>query len=286
MFDFNELEDKLAKEFKDLQDEEELEEESEEESEEEKEIDTEEESTEEESEEEESTEEDFEDNDEIVPVDEEDTKPVKPVKPTPEEKQRYAFEKLRKESAEAKKEKARLEQERKELEDIAVAYGYKSYTEMVEALREEKIKKEAARNNMDVEIYKRVHESEQKVQKLEQERMAERRLNKLNAFVASFDKFLETNGLTEGDKEDILASMEEDGYTLDDLIETKKPETLIKAYAVDKLKEKAVRDALVKKSTKEKLKETKLTETGRVAESEDLEKLLADYFRKNANNNY
>lgn len=286
MFDFNELEDKLAAEFEDIEDTEDTEEETEEEVETETdEVTTEEDEVETETEEVETDLEE-EDDDEIVPVDDEDTKPVKVVKPTPEEKRRYAFEKLRKESAEAKREKARLEQERKELEDIAVAYGYKSYTEMVEALREEKIKKEAAKNNMDVNIYKRVYESEQKVQKLEQEREAERRLNKLNSFVATFDKFLETNGLTEVDKEDILANMEEDGYTLEDLIQTKKPETLIKAYAVDKLKEKAVRDALVKKSTKEKLKETKLTDTGKVTESDDLDKMLSDYFKNNANKNY
>lgn len=198
-------------------------------------------------------------------------KQIRPRTPTKEERRNYAFEKLRKEN------KERREKE-EELDRIARTYGYTDHEAMIKALKEDALAKEAAKKGVDPELYKEVHESKKELERIKLEREQERRAMQINAFVEKLDSFITSNNLTEDDKQDLLVALEDDGYTLDDIIRIKNPVNLFKGYSVDKIKERARQEEIARQERKRKASEKKF-QTGNAGEDEvDLDAMLRSYF--------
>lgn len=272
-FDFTELEKNLTDEFKEFEEEDEVKEETLEDSEDEVEEEILEEDDSEEDEVEEETEDEILEDDIISEDDLKDIeqKQIVARKPTPEEKRNYAFEKLRKEN---KERKAKEE----ELDRIARSYGYRDNEEMIAALKEDALKKEASKKGVDPELYKKVHETEKELERIRTEREQEQRAMKVTNFVAKLDDFVIKNGLSESDKEELLIAMENDGYTIDDVINIKNPVNLFKGYSVDKIKERAKQEEIAKLEKKRRAAEKKFTPTPDATTEDDFDALLKAYF--------
>lgn len=271
-FDFTELEKNLTDEFKEFK-EDEVEEETLEDSEDEVEEEVLEEDDSEEDEVEEETEDEILEDDIISEDDLKDIegKQIVARKPTPEEKRNYAFEKLRKENKERK-----VKEE--ELDRIAKSYGYRDNDEMIAALKEDALKKEASKKGVDPELYKKVHDTEKELERMRTEREQEQRAMKVTNFVAKLDDFVIKNGLSESDKEELLIAMESDGYTIDDVVNIKNPVNLFRGYSVDKIKEKAKQEEIAKLEKKRRAAEKKFTPTPDTNTEDDFDALLKAYF--------
>ena len=228
------------------------------------------ENTEEEVEEEEE-EEEVVSEDDVNDLEEVEAKPIKP-KYSRAEKERYAFEKLRKENKELKAKEA-------ELDRIAQTYGYKNNAEMLAALKEDALRKEAQKKGYDPELYRKVIETETELERIKREREEEVKKAKITNFVNTLDNFAKSNKLTEDDKLDIINALENDGYTIDDLIAVKNPEALIKGYAVDKLKERIRQEELMKLNKKKKFEEGKFSRDPEIPDVADLDAMLSEYFK-------
>lgn len=271
-FDFTELEKNLTDEFKEFE-EDEVEEETLEDSEDEVEEEVLEEDDSEEDEVEEETEDEILEDDIISEDDLKDIegKQIVARKPTPEEKRNYAFEKLRKENKERK-----VKEE--ELDRIAKSYGYRDNDEMIAALKEDALKKEASKKGVDPELYKKVHDTEKELERMRTEREQEQRVMKVTNFVAKLDDFVVKNGLSESDKEELLVAMENDGYTIDDVVNIKNPVNLFRGYSVDKIKERAKQEEIAKLEKKRRAAEKKFTPTPDTNTEDDFDALLKAYF--------
>jgi hypothetical protein len=193
-------------------------------------------------------------------------------RPTPEEKRNYAFEKLRKENKERK-------EREEELNSIAQAYGYTSHIEMIAALKEDAIKKEAAKKGVDPTVYKQIYETQKELERLKKEREEEIRTNKITMFVGALDNFIKSNGLSDADKEEILGAMESDGYTLDDVLAIKNPVSLFKGYAVDKIRAKIQQEEAQRQAKKRKLAEKEMKHTSKPEKEASIEELMRAYYK-------
>jgi len=174
---------------------------------------------------------------------------------TPEQKASRAFARLRIENREK-------EEELKRLENIAEAYGFKSYNEMVEQLEIEAVDKRAKEENLDPKVYRRIHETERKLEALEKEREEEILRNKVNTVNARLDGFISSNNLTEDHKVKLLEHLDNDGFTIDDLYKIKNPNRLFTGYMTDDIVESKRQKALAKEKKKAKLAEDKFKGTG------------------------
>lgn len=223
-------------------------------------------------EEEDFEEEDFEEEDPVVEEDEEDdfdeedddnygdnfievdnydfTKKL-----TPEQKASRAFAKLRIENKEK-------EEELRRLENIAEAYGFKSYNEMVEQLEVEAVDKRAKEENLDPKVYRRIHETERKLEALEKEREEGNLRNRVNTVNARLEGFISSNNLTEDHKIKLLEHLDNDGFTIDDLYKIKNPNRLFTGYMTEDIVESKRQKALAKEKKKAKLEEDKFKGTG------------------------
>lgn len=174
---------------------------------------------------------------------------------TPEQKASRAFAKLRIENKEK-------EEELRRLENIAEAYGFKSYKEMVEQLEVEAVDKRAKEENLDPKVYRRIHDTERKLEALEKEREEENLRNRVNTVNARLDGFISSNNLTEDHKIKLLEHLDNDGFTIDDLYKIKNPNRLFTGYMTEDIVESKRQKALAKEKKKAKLEEDKFKGTG------------------------
>lgn len=174
---------------------------------------------------------------------------------TPEQKASRAFAKLRIENKEK-------EEELRRLENIAEAYGFKSYNEMVEQLEVEAVDKRAKEENLDPKVYRRIHETERKLEALEKEREEGNLRNRVNTVNARLEGFISSNNLTEDHKIKLLEHLDNDGFTIDDLYKIKNPNRLFTGYMTEDIVESKRQKALAKEKKKAKLEEDKFKGTG------------------------
>lgn len=200
-------------------------------------------------------------------------------KPTPEEKQRYAFEKLRKEAKE-KDEKLR------ELDEIAIRYGFTSHAEMVEQLKKDSIAKEAKKQGIDPAILEKIQNQEKELNRIKQEREEEQRKVKVTNFLESLDSFTKEYKLNDSDRERLLVKLEDDGYTLDTLLNIRNPKNLFKGYVQEKIAETVKQKSLEAEEKKKKLAEKRMKDTGATSTSVDLDKYLDELIKKSRGSRY
>lgn len=281
MFEEKDKNSILEDSLKELLEENGIEEEVEEEEEEEEQEDIEEEEEEEEesevSEDEVAEEEDESEDSEEYLISEEEILPKR--KPTPEEKQRYAFEKLR-------KEKNEKEAQLKELDEIAKRYGFASNEEMLGQLRKDSIAKEAKKQGIAPEILEKIQNQEKELKQIRQEREEETRRVKVNSFLNALETFSNEFKLNSTDKEQLLMKLDDDGYTLDTLLNIKNPKNLFKGYVEDKIAEKVKQNSIESEDKKKKLAEKKMKDTSTPTTVADLDAYLDKLVKESRGSKY
>lgn len=270
MPDFNKIMTSVAEELnledKELETEEETELEEDEEVEEEV-LDGE---VEEETNEEETEEEETEDEEEVVQTKlgvtgEEEFTPK--TKITAEEKQRFAFEKLRKEA----KEKA---EELQKLEEVAKAYGFNTYKEMMSKLEKDVSDKKAKEMGVDPKFYEDLQNTKKQLEQLKREREEETSRTKINTFVSRLNEFSKENNLTEEDKQALINSLDEDGFTVESLYNVKNYKKLFSGYVSDKIIEQKKQQEIEKLSKKKNLEEKRMTTGNGTGDKVSLDQLV------------
>lgn len=207
---------------------------------------------------EEDEEEDEEDEEEYEDEEEPEEEPFKR-KPTREEKQRYAFEKLRKENKEK-------ENKLKELDTIAQTYGYRDHNEMVERLKQDALEKEAQKRGIDPNIYKEMDEYKRKIEQLEESQRNERERTKINMFINRVDSFASKYDLSQDTKNKLITKLDEDGFTVDTLLQIKNYDKMFLGYVNEDVAEAKRQKKLELEARKRKIQEEKFKNQGNDSE--------------------
>lgn len=176
-------------------------------------------------------------------------------KPTKEEKQRYAFEKLRKENKEK-------ENKLKELDTIAQTYGYRDHNEMVERLKKDALEKEAQKRGIDPNIYKEMDEYKRKIEQLEESQRSERERTKINMFINRVDSFASKYDLSQDTKNKLISKLDEDGFTVDTLLQIKNYDKMFLGYVNEDVSEAKRQKKLELEARKRKIQEEKFKNQG------------------------
>lgn len=176
-------------------------------------------------------------------------------KPTKEEKQRYAFEKLRKENKEK-------ENKLKELDTIAQTYGYRDHNEMVERLKQDALEKEAQKRGIDPNIYKEMDEYKRKIEQLEEAQRNERERTKVNMFINRVDSFASKYDLSQDTKNKLITKLDEDGFTVDTLLQIKNYDKMFLGYVNEDVSEAKRQKKLELEARKRKIQEDKFKNQG------------------------
>jgi len=180
------------------------------------------------------------------PIVEKIDEPAAPTKPTQEDKQGHAFAELRRKAAETE---AALAQRNAILESMAKTSGFKSVDEYTKAIQEKLLETEAKAKGVAPDVYKRMTAVEAELEQLRGEKTTRERAGKLENFKSSLDKVVQQYGLSDADKELVIARLDEQNYTLDMLLSVPQPDALIRGVLFDKIEEKL---KLAKASTQAK----------------------------------
>lgn len=192
---------------------------------------------------------------------------------TQQNKQEYAWKEMREKNRQLQEDLRAKEEYVKRLEQMAKGLGYDSSTELLERFDSEQTEKEAKERGVDPAFYKEFKELQSELVKTKEEKAKFAKEAKLTEFANELDNLINTNGLTENDKTNIIKQLEDDGYTIDDIIAVKSPKRLLSGYMVDMLAEKKVQAQL--KAKKEAFKDEKHDTSVEVTE-DDLDKQLKD----------
>lgn len=190
----------------------------------------------------------------------------KPQAPSKEEKEKFAFEKLRRE---AKERAAELEQ----FEELAHSYGFSSYKEMYAKMQQEAMEREAKKQGIDPRIYKELQETKKSLEELKKERQMEVQQTKIQTVVTRVDAFCKQNNLSETDKVELLNSLDEDGFTVDNLFKIKNYDKLFTGYVKEKVLAAEKQKEIEKEAKRNRLQEKKF-QTGGNQETFDMDKAI------------
>jgi len=198
----------------------------------------------------------------------------KPQKPTKEEKERFAFEELRR-KAKASEEATR------QLDEIAHAYGFASNVEMIAKLQQDASAKKAKEMGVDPKFYEDLQNTKKELEAIKRAREEEVTRNKVNTFISRIDEFAKENSLTETEKSELINTLDEDGFTIDTLSNIKNYKNLFSGYIKDKLLAKEQQKLFEKDEKRKRLHEDKLTDTGYVKEKFNLDTAVEALIKSN-----
>lgn len=175
------------------------------------------------------------------------------VAPSSEEKTAYAFKQLREEVSSAKQKAAELEASLSELNRLAQSKGFKDHQDFLDYWKEQQLKEDAAKQNIDPKLLKELQDTKTRLAKLETERNAETRNLKIEKIGLTIDKFASTHKLSENEIQNILGKMGTDNISVDMLVSSpiETVEKLLKGYAQDILVERKVQEKLASLQTAE-----------------------------------
>lgn len=221
-------------------------------------------------------------DEEIERIQEEEQTQVK-TKIKKEDKQSYAFKKLREEVKTYKEELKQTKPQIERLNNIAKRYGYQSHEEMLKVLEEQALEREAKEQNIDPAIYKKMKELEYKYEQLEREKQEALRQAKVEKFLSSFNDFAKEYSLTDEEKESVLLAMDEDGWQLEQLLTVRNPKNIFKGYIADKIAEKKTQKTLKDITKNSKYAEETFKNTGQVDKT--IDELVAEDLKEWAKKN-
>lgn len=194
---------------------------------------------------------------------------------TKEEKNNFAFAKLRKENKETKEELARVQA-------LAEAYGFSDYKAMLEQLDKEAMAKKARDEGLDPKVYKRIYETERQLEEIKRQREEEISNSRVLQVNSRLDGFIEKNSLKEADKTKLIMALDEDGYRIEDLVRLKNPEMLFKTYLQSEISEIKNQKEIEKAEKRKKLEETKYQGEGHQPQY-SIKDLIKNMVKNNSN---
>lgn len=167
---------------------------------------------------------------------------------------------------------------------MAKNLGYKSGEELIKAYREQQLEKEATEKGVDPKFYKEFDEMKSKLESEQNLRAEEAKRVKIDSFMQSLDKLSSDNGLTDAEKRNVLDMLEDDGYTVDDIISIKSPRRLLEGYMVEKIAERKVQERL-NKADKKEFEERKFSKESKDSDDADWKSEIEEEMKQYAIDN-
>lgn len=174
------------------------------------------------------------------------------------DKKEFAFGKLRSENAELKKRLDEVSKYSSEFEELARNLGFSNAGQLVEEYKKQKVVKEAESRNIDPQLYQQMKSLETEVEQMKREKEEARRQQGFYKFNTALETVAREYGLSEDERNQILDSMGEDGYTIDDLATLKAPDRVLKGYIAERIAKQTTQQRLAKEKKAKKLEEPKL----------------------------
>lgn len=166
----------------------------------------------------------------------ENTAENKPEENGKADKKEYAFASLRAENGNLKKERDAYKSDSDFLKNLAKSYGYDDTAKFQEALKQNQYQREAQEKGYDYNLYKKTMEQEERIARLEQEKVQAENERKLERFKIALDNAISTYDVSE---DDIFSRLEDAGISVDEILSISNPNLLIKGVLSDKIQEVA-----------------------------------------------
>lgn len=198
-------------------------------------------------------------------------------------KQEFAFGKMRAENNELKQRLEQTERYSSKMTEMATRLGYQNADEMIKAYEEQQLQEEAKQQNVDPEVLRKMNSMETELNTIKKREQEAVRQQGLARFRNTLDTISDSIGLDEEAKMGVLKQMESDGYTVDDIVSLRNHDKLIKGYLAEDLAERKYQERLAAEKESQKLKETKLTGVSENSGDweDDLMKEMAQYAKEN-----
>ena len=152
------------------------------------------------------------------------------------DKKEYAFANLRAENGNLKKERDAYKSDSDFLKSLAQSYGYDDVSKFQEALKQQRYQREAESKGYDYDLYRKTMEQEERIARLEKEKVEAENERKLERFKGALDNAVAKYDVSE---EDIFSRLEDAGISVEEILSISNPNLLIKGVLSDKIQEVA-----------------------------------------------
>lgn len=152
------------------------------------------------------------------------------------DKKEYAFANLRTENGNLKKERDAYKSDSDFLKSLAQSYGYDDVSKFQEALKQQRYQREAESKGYDYDLYRKTMEQEERIARLEKEKVEAENERKLERFKGALDNAVAKYDISE---EDIFSRLEDAGISVEEILSISNPNLLIKGVLSDKIQEVA-----------------------------------------------
>ena len=197
-------------------------------------------------------------------------------------KKEYAFANLRAENGNLKKERDAYKSDSDYLKSLAQSYGYDNVSEFQEALKQQRYQREAESKGYDYDLYRKTMEQEERIARLEKEKVEAENERKLERFKGALDNAVAQYNISE---DDIFSRLEDAGISVEEILSISNPNLLIKGVLSDKIQEVAKQNQISEIQNMKGLVEDK-NETAAQGTKVTIESLLKSDLAEYKKNNY
>lgn len=212
----------------------------------------------------------------------ENTAEEKPEETEKVDKKEYAFANLRAENGNLKKERDAYKSDSDFLKSLAQSYGYDDVSKFQEALKQQRYQREAESKGYDYDLYRKTMEQEERIARLEKEKVEAENERKLERFKGALDNAVAKYDVSE---EDIFSRLEDAGISVEEILSISNPNLLIKGVLSDKIQEVAKQNQISEIQNMKGLVEDK-NETDAQGTKVTIESLLKSDLAEYKKNNY
>lgn len=212
----------------------------------------------------------------------ENTAEEKPEETEKVNKKEYAFANLRAENGNLKKERDAYKSDSDFLKSLAQSYGYDDVSKFQEALKQQRYQREAESKGYDYDLYRKTMEQEERIARLEKEKVEAENERKLERFKGALDNAVAKYDVSE---EDIFSRLEDAGISVEEILSISNPNLLIKGVLSDKIQEVAKQNQISEIQNMKGLVEDK-NETAAQGTKVTIESLLKSDLAEYKKNNY
>lgn len=198
------------------------------------------------------------------------------------DKKEYAFANLRAENGNLKKERDAYKSDSDFLKSLAQSYGYDDVSKFQEALKQQRYQREAESKGYDYDLYRKTMEQEERIARLEKEKVEAENERKLERFKGALDNAVAKYDVSE---EDIFSRLEDAGISVEEILSISNPNLLIKGVLSDKIQEVAKQNQISEIQNMKGLVEDK-NETAAQSTKVTIESLLKSDLAEYKKNNY
>lgn len=198
------------------------------------------------------------------------------------DKKEYAFANLRAENGNLKKERDAYKSDSDFLKSLAQSYGYDDVSKFQEALKQQRYQREAESKGYDYDLYRKTMEQEERIARLEKEKVEAENERKLERFKGALDNAVAKYDISE---EDIFSRLEGAGISVEEILSISNPNLLIKGVLSDKIQEVAKQNQISEIQNMKGLVEDK-NETAAQGTKVTIESLLKSDLAEYKKNNY